>query len=421
MPKIIGIYQTQPCLVAQGYGTRDMKKKWTADMLLFLVFAMAFYFLTTYVDSIFLFAFSNNIDQKIFEGYSNPLDISTLIGVLALAPVALQIIEDRGSMRAKILAHRSKKAILRAAPIIAGLSAAFEAQTACRVFIDLDKGFSVIGLDDPALLVTSKWLPHFVFLIAVVSIPSLWESWLPESKKEIQMELATLDEDISSLKFERSEFFEHPVVWDLGVWRLKPTPQNQPKHGIMRTRNCIIFAVMLLIGGASIFGSGFEQWEEESKPIFLVEALFFFALFFPLIAQNRKIRIGWKAIHRGNRPSELYAAFILSMIWFVFAVGIAGVTGFGLGHCLSRMIGPSLINESGAKLLVYVLAVLVFALFVLIVWFLSAIRPDCRFGVKKPLKALAFQRMVEIFDAIEMNESRRAEYEVKLAGSDSLT
>ena len=71
-----------------------MKKKWTADMLLFLVFAMAFYFLTTYVDSIFLFAFSNKIDQKIFEGYSNPLDISTLIGVLALAPVALQIIED---------------------------------------------------------------------------------------------------------------------------------------------------------------------------------------------------------------------------------------------------------------------------------------------------------------------------------------
>lgn len=397
-----------------------MKKQWTADMLLFLVFAIAFYVLTTYVDSILLFAFSNHINQKSFEMYSNPLGISTLIGVLALVPVALQIIEDRGSLRAQILAHRSKKVILRSAPIIAGLSAAFEAQTACRVFIDLDKGFSVIGLDDPALLVTSKWLPHFVFLFVVVSIPSLWESWLPESKKEIQMELTTLDEDISALKFERSEFFEHPVVWDLGVWRLKPTTQNQPKHGIMRTRNCIVFAVMLLIGGAFILGSGFEQWGDESKPIFWIEALFFFALFLPLIAQNRKIRIGWKVIHRGNRPSELYAAVILSMIWLIFAVGIAGMTGVGLGYYLSRMIGPSFINESGTKLLVYVLAVLVFALFVLIVWFLSVIIPDCRFGVEKPLKALAFQRMVEIFDTIEMNESRRAEYEGKLAGADSL-
>ena len=394
-----------------------MKKQLAADFLLFLMFAMAFYLLMTYADSVLLFVSSENIDQKVFEGRSNPLDISTLIGALALIPVGLQIIEDRGSKRASILAHRSKKAILRATPIIAGLSAAFEAQTACRVFYGLEKGFSVIWLDGFALLVTSEWLPHVVFLIAVVSIPSLWESWLPESKKEIQMELATLDEDISDMKFERSKFFELPVVWELGVWRLKPTPQNQPKHGIMRTRNCIVFAVILLILGAFIFAFCLEQREEESKPIFLVEALFFCAVSSLLIAQNRKIIIGWKAIHRGNRPDELYAAVVLSMLWFIFAVGIAGMTGFHLG----RKLGSSFVDESGPKPLMYLLMIVAFAVFFLIVLFLSIIRPGCRFGIEKPLRALVFLRMVEIFESIEKKESRKAEYEGKLTGSDSLT
>ena len=414
-------YQTGPCVAAREYGTKVMKKQWIADLLLFLAFAVAFYALMTYADSLLLFVFSENVDQKIFEGYSNPLDISTLIGVLALVPVALQIIEDRGSKRARILAHRSKKTILRATPIIAGISAAFEVETAFRVYYDLEKGFSVVGLDDPALLVTSEWLPHFVFLFAVVSIPSLWESWLPESKKELQLELATLDEDISAIKFERAEFFELPVVWELGVWRLEPTPENQPKPGILRTRNCIVVAVILLIGGACIFVSGFGQWEGESTLTFLVEVLFFGAVSFLLIAQNRKIRIGWKALHRGNRPSEFYAAVILSMIWFIFAVGIAGVAGAFLRHCISRKFGLSFANESGATLLVYLLAALVFALFFLIVLLLSAIRPDCRFGLEKSLKSLAFLRMVEIFEAIERKESRREEYEGKLDGADSVT
>ena len=65
--------------------------------------------------------------------------------------------------------------------------------------------------------------------------------------------------------------------------------------------------------------------------------------------------------------------------------------------------------------------IVAFAVFFLIVLFLSIIRPGCRFGIEKPLRALVFLRMVEIFESIEKKESRKAEYEGKLTGSDSLT
>lgn len=161
-----------------------MKKQWKVDLQLFFVLAVAFYILMAYTDSLLLFISSEQVSQKIFKGYSNPLDISTLIGILALVPVVLQIIEDRGSKRARILAHKSKKTILSSAPLIAGISAAFEAQTAFRIFYDIEgNNFPKVWPDDPALLITSKWIPHFIFLLAIVSIPSMWESWLPESKK----------------------------------------------------------------------------------------------------------------------------------------------------------------------------------------------------------------------------------------------
>lgn len=394
-----------------------MKSRLAIDFTLFIFSSVVFYILMTYIDVILLVAFPQKLPEDVFEGYSNPLDMSTLIGGLGLTPVALQTIEDRGSRKARLLAHKSKKIVLRVAPLIAGASAAFEAKTAFRIIFDVEAKLYMVGKADAALLVTSKWLPHYIFLFTVVLIPTLWEWWLPESKKEMQLELASLNERIDAMKIERSEFFDNALVFELGVWKLNPVPEERPIAGFFRTSYCLIYALALPVLGLVILYAGVASWGWDHVPIFLSEVLLFFAMSVVLIFHCRKILIGWKVLRRWDRPSELYAVGALVLSWLFFAIGIAFVSGFYLEHDLPFFCGRAWVNPTYLKVRVCVAIAIFFILFMCIVWYFSVVNLSCRFGIEQPLKALAFARMLEIEESIKRMESGRKRFENKLNDS----
>ncbi|MDK8615106.1 hypothetical protein QP940_10125 [Corynebacterium pseudodiphtheriticum] len=305
---------------------------------------------------------------------------------------------------------------MKSVTLIAGISLAFEIQMAIRIFIDVDGQFSVVILDDPASFLPSKWLPHLVFLIFIISLPSLWEYWLPDSLKEIRMELEVLNSDIKHIEDEISRFNNLPLVKCLDLRNLEPKAANRPKPGILSSRKCVAYGVALVILEVVYFFCckfKFAQFSLQPYLVVLIEISLLLLISLLLILQFRKVKMGWEIFSRVDRSSEVYYGIVLFILWFIAIISLFGTNAY--------YIYLQTLNNSGTekiwivKILVVVIvgAVLLFILISVIM--LSFKKPGCLFGIRHALRALAFSKKLELQEDLDRKKSKKKLTQVSLA------
>lgn len=389
-----------------------MKQKIILDEVLFLVCTAYFYMALVFVDSFFLIIFPQDKSQEIFERHSNPLDLSTLIGTLALVPVVLQIIEDRSSERARILAHNCKMALLRTTPLFAGISGAFELQGGVRIFYGLEGSFSSIGVENPALLFASEWIPHFVFLIVLALVPALWEYLLPDSRGELEIELSSIEDSIRSAKFDKYKFLSLPIIGMLKLDDADWASAKRPKVPTLRASVSALLGLPVSFLGLAVHvlsSRGEVEPSLQPNSSLVCEALLVIVLSGILIHHIRLLKIGWRSSPRKFRDLEIFAALILLIFWLLLVVALVGLALIAFHYQVSKI--PN--NIIGGVLLVVGVLLLV-ALFALSLYFLSFKKSNCIVGIQNGLKSRALSRYFEIVDAIQRLNQRKKECESRL-------
>lgn len=389
-----------------------MKKKISRDLALFFACTIYSYFALAFVDSFFLNIFPEDKSQEMFERHSNPLDLSTLIGVLALVPVVLQIIEDRGSKSARILAHNCKMALLRAAPVFAGISGAFELQGGFRTFYGLEGSFSSIGVENPALLFTSEWIPHFVVLMILVLVPALWEHVLPDSRGELEIELSSIEDSIRSAEIDKDNFLSSPIMRTLKLADADWESVKRPKGQTFKASVSAIVGLLVFYLGLAVFDPSIRGEVESSSQLnrsVVCEGILIIVLSGILIHHIRLLRIGWRISPRKSRDFDIYVAIILFLFWLLLVIVLVDLALIAFNY--------QVLEITNKKIAVTLFVGGVLSLIALFAWvqhFLSSKKSNCIVGIKRQLKTRAESRYFEILDYIQRMNQRKEECESRL-------